>query len=214
MLRDEILGNPSEKRRVSSHLVRESVSQKYNASMGSTKRKSDSNIFKSSNETTNRRLSFRRTGSFARSIVGLVEMLTQAARLDADNPSTLVSNYAGDMSTPKSQNSPQPLRRSTRLSALRQELHDQLPFKPKKEHHPETTDIAVATSPDGARDCTASTSTLVSSNKAQHPNTNLSRDLHIQAGRVSKGTTTKKMKGLASSQLPQRRSGRIGKRRL
>ena len=215
VLRDEILGNPSKKRRVSSHLVRESVSQKYNANIGSTRRRSDSSIPKSSNGTPNRRSSLRRTGSIAKSMVGLIETPTQAARLDATNASTSVSSYAGGVNTPKSQNSLEPLRRSTRLSALQQELHDQLPSKPKEEQHPEATDRIEATSPEGARDCSAGISALVSTNKAQHPTTNLSQELlHTQTGRFSKSAITKKMKGLASSQLPQRRSDRIGKRRL
>ena len=54
VLRDEVLEYPSKKRRVSSHLVRESVSQKYNANMGSTRMRSDIIISKTSSGTPNR----------------------------------------------------------------------------------------------------------------------------------------------------------------
>lgn len=249
VLRDEILDNPSKKRRVSSHLVRESVSEKYNANMGSARRRTDSSVSKSSNGTPQRRLSLRRVGSFANTKVGVLETPTQAAHQYAVNTSTLAStNHAGYVNTSeaqssesmellttsdkstiqnfmhstypdtsnKSQKSSQLLRRSTRLSALRQELHDLTPSKSTEEQHPEGANSTfVATSPEAVVDNSTGTSTHVPANKAQYTTANLGKDhSHTQTGRVSKSTATKTLKGLASSQLPQRRSDRIGRRRL
>ena len=238
VLRDEILDNPSKKRRVSSHLVRESVGNKYNANMGSARRRSNSSISKSSNGTPQRRLSPHRAG--------LPKTPTQVAV----NASALVSpNYAGCVNTSEpqsneslelftasemsniqnsmhstypgtssnSQNSSQPLRRSTRLSALRQELHDLTPSKSTEYQHPEgtTNSIFAATSPEAVADNSVGTSTYVSANKGQYIPEDLSKEhSHTQSGRVSKSTATKKSKGLASSQLPRRRSDRLGRGRL
>ncbi|KAL8796501.1 MAG: hypothetical protein Q9195_001175 [Heterodermia aff. obscurata] len=228
VLRDEILENPAKKRRVSSHLVRESVSEKYNANVGSTRRRSDSSISKSSNGTPNRRLSLRRSGSFAKTNAGLLEIPTQAARLVSNtpeaqgneapgliatsaNPSILNPEYSTRPGTlNKSQKPSQPLRRSTRLSALQQELTDQTPSK--EEQHPEATYTTAPTSPEAA---TLGTSVLDPASSAQYTTVNLNKDRsQTQSGRVSKSTVTKKSKGLAASQLPQRRSSRVGKGRL
>lgn len=249
VLRDEILDNPSKKRRVSSHLVRESVSEKYNANMGSARRRTDSRVSKSSNGTPQRRLSLRRVGSFANTKVGVLETPTQAAHQDAVNTSTLASaNHAGyvnaseaqsnesmellttsdkftiqnfmhstDLDTSnKSQKLSQPLRRSTRLSALQQELHDLTRSKSTEELHTEgTNNTYVANLPEAFADNSVGTSTHVPTDKGQYNTANLGKDhSHTQSGRVSKSTATKKIKGLASSQLPQRRSDRIGRRRL
>lgn len=231
VLRDEILDNPSKKRRVSSHLVRESGGARYNANMGSTRRRSDSSISKTSNATPTRRLSLRNSGSFRKTNVDLLETPTQAARIDA-NASETQSNISKELFTTsdesaiqnsnhptragtsnKSQKSSQPSRRSTRLSALRRELTDQLPYK--EEQPPETTYTPAAVLPEAVADDSVGTSIHGSADKAQYTTANLDKDRpHVQSGRVSKSTATKKSKGLAASQLPQRRSHRIGKRRL
>ena len=231
VLRDEILDNPSKKRRISSHLVRESVSEKYNANMGSTRRRSDSSISKTSNATPTRRLSLRKSGSFGNTNVGLRETPAQVARIDA-NASETQNDISKELLTTsdesaiqnsshptrpdtsnKSQKSSQTSRRSTRLSALQRELTDQLPYK--EEQLPEATYTPAATLPEAVADDSVGTSIHDSADKAQYTTANLDKDRpHVQSGRVSKSSATKKSRGLAASQLPQRRSNRIGKRRL
>ena len=100
VLRDEILEYPSKKRRVSSHLVRESVSQKYNAKMGSTKRRGNSSMSKTSSGASSRRLSLHKSGPFVKNKATLLETTTPDSRLDTVNPPTRVStDYAGYLHT-------------------------------------------------------------------------------------------------------------------
>ena len=248
MLRDELMDYPAKKRRVSSHMVRESVSLKYNVSMGAMRRRSDSSLSKTGSGGTpsSRRASLRKSGSFA-SVNGGGGLETPvSARVSA--PYSVVIDYSGYGSTPTarsieargmlagfdepatqksvesirsdtfstSQESSQPLRRSTRLSTLRRELNDQFPYQ-EEEQRPVVRDTTLATppSPEVVADDSIDISTPVSDLKAQPTALDLSKDCsHTQSGRVAKSTATKKSKGLVCSQLPQRRSNRIGKRRL